>query len=288
MARPIWKGHISFGLVNVPITLFPAEQRADLSFHLVDTRNSARVRYERVNEVTGAEVPWNKIVKGYEFNDGNYVLLSDKELEGASPELTKTIDIETFVDLEDIDVRYFDKPYYLVPGKGGEKGYVLLREAMERAGKVGIARVVIRSRGNLAALMPLGNSLVLEMLRYHQEVRSFEDFDFPAGDLTKHRITSKELALAEQLIDGLSGQWDPDTFRDEYRDVLLKHIKKRIAEGDTDEVGEVAQPAAEAPRTVNFMTMLKRSLDQSSKAPRRKSKPTGRPARRKTTRKRAS
>ena len=136
MARPIWKGHISFGLVNVPVVLNAAERRSgDLSFRLIDSRNSARVRYERVNEETGEEVPWDKIVKGYEYEDGNYVLLSEEELNHASPEMTRTIEIEQFVDLADIDIRYFDRPYILVPGNKGEKGYVLLREAIKDAGK---------------------------------------------------------------------------------------------------------------------------------------------------------
>ncbi len=134
MSRPIWKGHISFGLVNVPVVLNAAERKAgDLSFRMIDSRNSARVRYERVNEETGEEVPWDKIVKGYEYEDGNYVLMSEEELEHASPEMTRTIEIEQFVDLEDIDVRYFERPYVLVPGNKGEKGYVLLREAIRRS-----------------------------------------------------------------------------------------------------------------------------------------------------------
>src|SRR5687768_6241532 len=165
MARPIWKGHISFGLVNVPVTLYSGEQRADLSFRLLDSRNAARIRYERVNEETGEEVPWDKIIKGYEYDNGNYVLLSDEEIENASPELTRTIEIEQFVDMQDIDVRYFDKPYVLVPDKKGEKGYVLLREAIREAGKAGIAKVVIRARQYLAALIAQGDALVLQLLR---------------------------------------------------------------------------------------------------------------------------
>ena len=175
MSRPIWKGHISFGLVNVPVILHAAERRAgDLSFRMIDSRNSARVRYERVNEETGEEVPWDKIVKGYEYEDGNYVLMSEEELEHASPEMTRTIEIEQFVDLDDIDIRYFDRPYVLVPGNKGEKGYVLLREAIRDAGKVGIAKVVIRARQYLAALIPQGDALVLELLRYRSGTDRFE------------------------------------------------------------------------------------------------------------------
>src|SRR5687768_13654643 len=165
MSRPIWKGHISFGLVNVPVVLNAAERRrADLSFRMIDSRNAARVRYERVNEETGEEVPWDKIVKGYEYEEGNYVLLSEEELENASAEMTRTIEIEEFVDLSEIDVRFFDRPYILAPGNKGDKGYVLLREAIQGAGKAGIAKVVIRARQYLAALIAQDDALVLELL----------------------------------------------------------------------------------------------------------------------------
>lgn len=285
MANPIWKGHISFGLVNVPITLYSAEQRTDISLHLLDSRNAARVRYERINEVTGAEVPWDKVVKGFEYDGGNYVLLSDEELRTAAPELTKTIPIEQFVDLREIGVLYFDKPYYLVPGKGGEKGYVLLREALAESGKVGLARVVIRSRGHLAALLPYGKALVLELLRFHQELRSLDEYAIPRGELKDYKISRKELELALQLVEGLSGRWEPERFHDEYREALMKHIEKRIAVGDTQGVGEPEAPVAEAPSTVNFMSMLKKSLEQTASAgkPRRTTVRT-----RKSTRKRAS
>src|SRR5688572_16743355 len=169
MARPVWKGHISFGLVNVPIVLYSAERRADLSFQLIDSKNAARIRYERVNEETGEEVPWDKIVKGFEYEQGSYVLLSDEEIETASVEMTRTIEIEQFVDLEQIDVRYFDRPYVLVPDKNGQKGYVLLREAIAESGRAGIATVVIRSRQYLAALLASGDALLLELLRFAQE-----------------------------------------------------------------------------------------------------------------------
>jgi DNA end-binding protein Ku len=262
MARPIWKGHISFGLVNVPITLYSAEHRTDLSFHMVDTRNAARVRYERVNEATGEEVPWDKIVKGYEYDGGSYVLLTEEELERAQPELTKTIDIEEFVDLDEIGPMYFDRPYYLVPAKGGEKGYVLLREALAESKKVGIARVVIRARGHIAALLPQGNALVLSLLRYAQELRNMDEYDFPSAGLKGHKVSRKEVDLAKQLIEGMTDRWDPNEFHDEYRDALMKLIRKRIEAGQTEEVEEVEE-VQETPRTVNFMAMLKKSMEQS-------------------------
>lgn len=270
MPRPIWKGHISFGLVNVPVTLYSAEQRADLSFRMLDSRNSARIRYERVNEETGEEVPWDKIVKGYEYDNGNYVLLSDEELENISAELTKIVEIVQFVDVDAIDPMFFDKPYVLVPGKGGAKGYALLRDAMERSGKVGIAQVVIRARGHLAALVPRGDALILEVLRYQQELRAIDEFDIPKSGDKKTAVNKKELDLAEQLIEGMTSEWKPEQYRDEYHDAVMKLIERRIESGDTEEVGVLQRTEVDAPRTVNFMEVLKESLKKSKRPAARK------------------
>ncbi len=227
MTRPVWKGHISFGLVNVPVILYPAERRQDISFHLIDSRNSARVRYERINEETGEEVTWDKIVKGYEYDDHNYVLLSEDELERASVEMTRTIEIEEFVDLADIDIRYFDRPYLLVPDKKGEKGYVLLREAIAASGKAGIATVVIRARQYLAALMANGDALVLELLRYAQELRDLDEFEFPSGDLRHFKVSKKEIDLAQQLIGGMTAKkWNP---------AIPRRVPRRADENDRKE-----------------------------------------------------
>ena len=166
MARPIWKGHISFGLINIPVTLYPAEQRSELHFNLIDDRNKARVRYQRVNERTGEEVPWDNIVKGYEYEENEYVLLGDADFKQADVKATQTVELEDFVTAEEINGIYFDKPYYLVPSKAGIKGYVLLRETLKKTKKMGIARVVIRTREYVAALFPKGRGLVLDLLRY--------------------------------------------------------------------------------------------------------------------------
>jgi DNA end-binding protein Ku len=266
MSRPIWKGHISFGLVNVPVVLYSAERRmGDLSFRLIDSRNAARVRYERVNEETGEEVPWDKIVKGYEYDDGNYVLLSEEELEHASPELTKTIEIEQFVDLEDIDIRYFDRPYVLVPDKKGEKGYVLLREAIAESGKAGIAKVVIRARQYLAALIPQGNALVLELLRFHQELVDISEFDLPSGELRKYEVTKKEIELAEKLIEGMTVKWNAAKFHDEYRDALMKLVQKKIESGQTEAIEDIEEEEAPVRQTINFMDVLRKSVEHASK-----------------------
>jgi DNA end-binding protein Ku len=285
MARPVWKGHLSFGLVSVPVELYSAEGRADLSFHLVDSRNAARVRYERINEETGEEVPWDKIVKGYEYSDGSYVLLSEEELERASSEMTRTIEIEQFVEVAEIDVRYFDRPYLISPGKGGEKGYVLLREALARAGKAGIASVVIRARQHLAAVIVQGHALVLELLRFHQELRDLEDFNIPGKEQRKYKVTSQELKLAEQLIEGMSGDWHPESYRDEYRGVLMDLIERKIKSGKTEVIEDLEEEAEEdEPQTINFMDVLKESVAHATKrrqAPKRATRKTA--ARRKTS-----
>jgi DNA end-binding protein Ku len=266
MSRPIWKGHISFGLVNVPVVLYSAERRSsELSFRQIDSRNTARIRYERVNEETGEEVPWDKIVKGYEYEEGNYVLLSNEELEHASAEMTRTIEIEEFVDLKAIDVRFFEKPYVLVPGDKGEKGYVLLREAISAAGKAGIARVVIRARQYLSALIPQGDALVLELLRYPQELADMSEFDLPGQDLRKHGVQKKEIDLATKLIGGMTAKWNPSKFHDEYRDVLLKLIQRKVDAGQTEAIEVEAPEEAPVKQTINFMDVLKKSVEHASK-----------------------
>jgi DNA end-binding protein Ku len=268
MARPIWQGQIAFGLVNVPVGLYSVEHRSDISFHLVDSRNSARVRYERVNEETGEEVPWDKVAKAYEYDSGNYVVFTDEELEKASVEMTRTIEIERFVALDAIDSLYFSKPYYLVPDKGGEKGYVLLREAMAAAEMAGIARVVIRTRQYLSALVARGTALVLDLLRFDQELRKPSDFDLPGREARTYKVSKKEIELAGQLIKGMAGPWKPSEYRDEYRDVLMKIIESKIETGQTQAIDTDEEPREER-ATVNFMDALKRSLKKGTAKPAR-------------------
>jgi len=279
MGRPIWKGFISFGLVNIPVSIYSAERRADLSFKLIDSRNSARVRYERVNEETGKEVPWDSIIKGFEYDKGSYVLLTEKDLESAAVEMTKTIEIEEFVDPTEIESVYFDRPYYIVPGKGSEKGYLLLREAMVKSGKVGIAKVVIRTRQYLSSVMPDGDALVLNLMRFPQEVVSASEFEFPDRNLKKFKVTAKEIDLAKQLIEGMTSRWKPEKYHDEYRKALMELIDKRIKSGKTqivedEDVEEIKNP----PQTINFMDMLKKSVEKAG--PKAKT-----PAKRRTSKK---
>ena len=261
--RAVWKGHISFGLVNVPVNLYPAEERRDLSLHMIDQRDFTRIKYERVNAETGEEVPWDQIVKGYEYEDGNYVVIGKDELKAAAPEATQTIDVEAFVNLDDIDIVYFDKPYYLEPGKRGEKGYALLREALRETNKAAIARVVIRTRQYIAALVPRENALVVNLLRYPEELRAMDELSLP-GSLDQVGVSKQELKMARDLVKSMTTKWQPEKFRDEYRDKLMKWIDKRIESGKVHEVPDVEADEAEAPVSYNIMDALKKSLAQSS------------------------
>jgi DNA end-binding protein Ku len=290
MPRAIWKGHISFGLVNIPVSLFSAERRQDIQFHLLDSRNKGRVRYERVNEATGEEVPWNQIVKGYEYDENQYVLLSDDDLKKASPEVTKKIEIEDFVQLEDIDTLYFDKPYILEPGKSGEKGYALLRETLRKTERVGIAQVVIRSRPHLAALLVRQDFLILELLRYDQELRPFAEFEAPSA--AELKMSPREIEMAVQLVDAMTTEWDPSRYHDTYREQLLKYIEERVESGSFEPAaeGEDYEEPESDDTMVDLMAYLEKSLEGKGgpKKPAKKKRATPKKgARKKTARKRA-
>ncbi len=282
MSRPIWKGHITFGLVNIPVVVHSGEKQVDLHFRLLDSRNHARVRYERVNEETGEEVPWQEIVKGFEHEEGQYVILSDADFEKVAVEVNKTVEIENFVDGNEIDYVYFDKPYYLVPDKKGEKGYVLLREVLKRSGKVGIAKVVIRTRQYLAALLPLSNALVLELLRFHQEIRDVKELDVPDGSVKSYKISEKELTLAQQLVESMSTKWEPHRYHDDYRDALMKWIEKKSKSAQSRK-SPTAAPKEEKTSTgkvIDMMGLLKKSVQ--------KAQPSGGTKKRKSTSSRKS
>lgn len=284
MARPIWTGQISFGLVSIPVTMHSAEKSNELSFHMLDRRNNARIKYERVNEATGEEVPWNEIVKGYELEDGEYVILTDEDFKRAAPEATQTVDIQAFVPRDEIAPVYFDKPYYLAPGKRGEKGYVLLREVLKKTGKIGVARVVIRSKEHLAALMPDSDALVLNMLRFQHELREPGNLDLPKATAS-HKPAPKEMEMAAMLVDTMSGEWEPKKFHDEYSEKLLKWIHARAKHPE-----KAAEPLPEPERNrsdvINLAEYLRKSLKARGVKPAAPS--TSRATRRgKTTRRKA-
>ncbi|MDP0498777.1 MAG: Ku protein [Verrucomicrobiota bacterium JB022] len=294
MARPIWKGNLTFGLVNVPVTLYSGEKRADIHLHLIDSRNQARVRYERVNSESGEEVPWNAIVKGYEFDSGQYVLLSAEELEKVDAELTRTIEIEDFVDAQEIDLVYFDKPYYLEPGKRGEKTYALLRETLRLTQKAGICRVVIRSREYLAAVMVRGEAIVLMLLRFAQELRDPVEFKLPDVKKDKIKISQREVDLAVKLVEEMTAEWDPERYHDEHRDQLMKYIDEKVKRGELtasqlEDAEEDDEDEGEE-NVVDLMDYLRRSVEKVQDEPAKKKatkKATKKTARKQTAKKAA-
>lgn len=270
MARPIWSGTLSFGLLNVPVQLMSGERRTDLSFRMLDARDKSPIRYERVNAETGEEVPWKEIVKAYEYDKGSYVVLEQDDIKSAAPESHDAVEVEAFVDAASIGPQYFEKPYVLVPAKKAEKGYVLLRETLKKTGKIGIARVVIRTREHLCAVLPQGDALMLVMMRYPQELVDVADYNIPEGKTGDYRINANELKMAEQLIASMESGWAPDGYKDEFRARLQKVIEKRIkAKGGTvrkpDEEESLHEDAAT--NVVDFMSLLQKSIDAKARTP---------------------
>ena len=262
MARAIWKGSITFGLVNIPVGLYGAESTDEISFHLLDQRDMAPVRYKRVNEHSGKEVPWEQIVRGYEFDKGKYVVVSDEDLKRASPEATQTVDIVDFVDLDEISPVYFDRPYYLAPDKKGAKSYALLRETLKRTGKVGIAKVVIRTKQHLGAVVPQGDVLVLDLLRFGHELRDADSLDIPSG---KEGVSERELEMAERLVEGMVDRWDPDKYRDDYRNDVMKMINERVKAGQLESAPESEEEEGPKPargQVIDLMALLKQSVEE--------------------------
>ena len=263
MPRGLWKGAISFGLVNVPVELFSAEKRSsELDLTMLDKRDLAPVGYKRYNKSTGEDVPWNEIVKGYEYEDGSYVVLSDEDFRRANVEASKTVDIVAFVDAKDIPPVFYETPYYLAPGKRGEKAYALLREAMEKAGKVGIATVVIRTRQYLAAVIPQGDMLVMNTLRYADEIRDPKELDIPRG-----KTSAKEIDLALRLIRDMEEHWKPEQYKDTYREDLLRRIEEKVKAGQTEEITRPEkEKATGGAEVIDLMSLLRKSVEGGRKA----------------------
>jgi DNA end-binding protein Ku len=269
MARPIWNGTISFGLLNVPVQIYSGERTVDLHFRMLDSRDRKPIRYERVNSETGEEVAWKDIVKAFEYRKGNYVVIPEDELRAAAPEATETVAIEVFVERDAISPIYFEKPYILVPVKKMAKGYVLLRETLKKTGRIGIGKVVIRTRQYLCALMPQGDALLLVLMRFPQELVKPEDFELPSGKTAAYKIAPRELEMASQLIDSMTTAWEPAAFRDDFRDKLHRFIEQRIAKtkGGKTSGAESAPEPERASNVVDFMALLKKSLAANKRSP---------------------
>jgi len=257
MPRELWKGAIRFGLVHIPVSLYPAEDRQELSFTMLDKRDLQPVGYKRYNKSTGDEVAFEDIVKGYEYEDGHFVTLDKDDFRRANVEATQTVDIVGFVDRHDIAPYYLESPYYLAPGKNGDKGYALLREVLDKQGKVAVATVVIRTRQHIAMVYARHNVLVLNTLRYENELRPTKGLEVPK-DLKDAKVQPNEMKMAERLIDDMTIPWDPSRYHDTYRDDLLKMIEEKAA-GHTRKMPKARAPKAEI---VDFARLLERSLSQ--------------------------
>jgi len=239
--------------VNVPVKVFSATSSKDVRFHQLDGKSNSRIKQKRVSAVTGEEVPFEDIIKAYEIAPDNYVTITPEELEALDPKATKTIDIEDFVDLDQIDPVYYERPYYLVPDKGGQKAYALLRNAMRETNKVGIARVVLRTKQYLAAIRPKDDALVMETMLFADEVNPLAELDLPGPDVD---VTDREEKMARSLIDSLTTDFEPDKYRDEYRERVLALIEKKASGQEV----VVEESAEEAPRVVDLMAALEASL----------------------------
>jgi DNA end-binding protein Ku len=259
MPRSIWKGTISFGLVTMPVSLYTAENRKTISFNMLDGRDMSRIQQRRVNATTGEEVPLEEIVKGYEYEDGRYVVMSEDELKAASPEATQTINITGVVKADEIPHMYFETPYYLEPVKAGRKAYALLRETLRKTGCVGIGKVVIRTREYLAALIPQGRLLLLDLMRYPSELRDAGELEIPGEDLKSLGIEKRELEMAERLVEAMATPFKPEEYRDTYYDAVMELIERKAKTGT---IGVAAKTSAPEPaQVVDIMSLLKRSLE---------------------------
>ena len=254
----IWKGSLTFGLVNIPVELKTAVRADHISFRLLHEADLSPVKYERVCQADGEAVPWNEIVKGYEYEKGKFVVMTDEDFKTAALESSKTIDILDFVKEEEIDPRYFETPYYLVPAKGGEKPYALLREAIRNSGSVGIGKIIIRQTQHLAGVKVVGDALVLEIMRFANELVDIQDFNFPS----REAVRPQELQMAEQLVENLAEPFDPTRYTDEYRANLMKVIKAKL---------KGKKPKLEEPDTgvhdsgvLDLMSRLRASLEEGA------------------------
>jgi DNA end-binding protein Ku len=258
MARAIWKGSISFGLVNIPIALYPATRREELKFRLLRKSDLSPVNYKRVAEKDGREVPWDHIVKGYEFEKGKYVILKDEDFQRVDLEATQTVDIQDFVEQEEIDPIFFYKPYYLEPQKGGDKAYALLRDALKETNKVGIAKVVIKTRQYLAGVKPENSALVLELMHFADELVDTETLHLPK----KVEIGKREMTMAKSLVDSMSSKWNPQKYRDDYREALMEVIEEKVEAGGK-EIEEKPRKAPKPTKVIDLVSVLQRSLEET-------------------------
>ncbi|HEX3140171.1 MAG TPA: Ku protein [Rhizobacter sp.] len=272
-SRALWKGAISFGLVHIPVSLHSATTESGVDFDWLDKRSMDPVGYKRVNKRTGKEIDNKNIVKGVAHGEGKYVVLSPEEIEAVYPKSTQSIDIEAFVSAGEIPFVYLDRPYYLAPIGKGEKVYALLREALLKKGRIGLARVVIQTKEHLAALVPAGPALVLNLLRWGQDIRSWEDLKLPKEGAKAAGLSERELSMAGQLIDELTTEWQPENFSDKFKDQVMALVEKKAKAGEAE---TVLQPEEEAPAktadVIDLTALLQQSLRGKGSKPAAKKK----------------
>jgi len=257
--RPIWTGSISFGLINIPVALFPAAARDELKFRLLRATDLSPVNYQRIAESDGKEVPWDQIVKGYEYEKGKFVVLKEDDFKRVDVEATQTVDIMDFVMLSEINPMFFYKPYYVKPGKGGGKAYALLRATLRQEDKVAIAKVVIKTRQYLAAVKTQGEALLLELMHFADELVEPSALDFPKFP----ELNKNELSMAKMLVGQMTAKWDPQKYKDEYKTALLNVIEKKIESGG-HEAQASKKTAKRATNVVDLADVLRRSLQETA------------------------
>lgn len=262
MARSLWKGAISFGLVHIPVDLYSAVKQNELDLTMLDKRDFSPIGFKRYNKGNNKEVTWDNIIKGYEYTSGEYVVLSDEDLKRANVKATQTIDILAFVNAEDVPLTYYETPYYLAPGRGGAKVYALLRETLRRAGRIGIATVVIRTKQHLCALVASEDGIIMNTLRYADEIRDTEGLDLPAKGLKAAGINDKELQMALSLVEGMSEDWAPEQYHDTYKADVLALVEKKVKAGQTKSITMPSKdtPAAPSSNVIDLVALLKQSL----------------------------
>lgn len=270
--RAIWKGSISFGLVNIPVSLFPATRSEELKFHMLRKTDLSPINFRRVAQADGKEVTWDDIVKGYEYEKGKFIILKDEDFKRVDVEATQSVDIIDFVELAEVNPMHFNKPYYMEPGRGADKPYALLRDALIQSGKVGIAKVVIRTRQHLASVKPNGKILVLELMHFADELVSAEALKTPEAE-----SGAKEMTMAKALIDSMTHPWDPARYGDDYRDAMLKLIDEKIAAGGKD-VEFKAAKSKPATNVIDLVAVLQKSLDEAAAGAPPAAKAGGKPA----------
>jgi DNA end-binding protein Ku len=256
--RPIWKGAISFGLVNIPITLYPATRREELRFHFLRKNDLSPINNKRVAEADGKEVRWEDIVRGYQYEKGKFIVLEDEDFSRVDVEATQTVDIQEFVEVADINPMFFSKPYYMEPAKGGDKAYALLREVLRGTQKVGIAKVVIKTREHLAAVKAQGDALVLELMHFAEEIIDSGELHLPG----KTSPGKKEADMAKKLVESMAGAWNPEKYRDDYKEALMDVIEEKVAAGGKKVAAPKKTKGVKATNVIDLVAVLQKSIQE--------------------------